>query len=163
MYQVLLKITEDIDKKDLLVLLKQVSSIVATHMKTKDTFQIDILPNVELKDCENIEPLGVHDDPETTFDAEIDAPKKEDDTIPSKVYRIIHEIVDYGGEINELTTLGSCLGMDSLDAIELVMKLEDEFQIEITDEEVNIAEITSQNSDRTVGDVISFVRKKIGY
>lgn len=43
------------------------------------------------------------------------------------------------------------LGADSLDVVELVMALEDEFDVEIADEEAeNIA---------TVGDAISFIKK----
>lgn len=44
------------------------------------------------------------------------------------------------------------LGADSLDVVELVMALEDEFSIEIPDEEVN--------SIKTVGDAVNYITKK---
>lgn len=44
------------------------------------------------------------------------------------------------------------LGADSLDVVELVMALEDEFSIEIPDEEVN--------SIKTVGDAVNYIVKK---
>ncbi len=42
---------------------------------------------------------------------------------------------------------------DSLDLVELVMALEEEFGIEITDEEIE--------SIKTVGDVVNHIRSKI--
>jgi acyl carrier protein len=56
-------------------------------------------------------------------------------------------------EVTEATTKGE-LGMDSMDEIELVMVLEDEFGIEIDD-----AEAESLN---TVGEMIAMVAKKKG-
>lgn len=44
------------------------------------------------------------------------------------------------------------LGADSLDVVELVMALEDEFAIEIPDDEVN--------SIKTVGDAVDYITKK---
>lgn len=49
-------------------------------------------------------------------------------------------------------TLFEDLGMDSLDRVELVMGLEDEFELEIQDEECA--------SWKTVGDVIKFIEAK---
>lgn len=46
------------------------------------------------------------------------------------------------------------LGADSLDVVELVMAFEDEFGIEIPDEEVG--EI------KTVGDAVNYISKKLG-
>lgn len=45
------------------------------------------------------------------------------------------------------------LGADSLDTVELVMALEEDFGIEISDEDAEKA--------KTVGDVISYIDKKI--
>lgn len=46
------------------------------------------------------------------------------------------------------------LGADSLDTVELIMKMEEEFGIEIPDEEAEKL--------RTVGDVVDYLREKIG-
>lgn len=45
------------------------------------------------------------------------------------------------------------LGADSLDIVELVMGLEDEFGLEISDEEAE--------NIRTVGDAIKFIQEKV--
>jgi len=45
------------------------------------------------------------------------------------------------------------LGADSLDATELIMELEDEFDIDITDDEADKV--------KTVGDIIELIRKKV--
>lgn len=47
--------------------------------------------------------------------------------------------------------LSEDLGADSIDAVELIMNIEDEFSIEVSDEE-------AQNI-KTVGDIVSFVEK----
>ena len=46
------------------------------------------------------------------------------------------------------------LGADSLDTVELVMALEEEFGIEIPDDDAEKA--------KTVGDVVEYINKKIG-
>jgi acyl carrier protein len=46
------------------------------------------------------------------------------------------------------------LGADSLDTVELVMRLEDKFKIEITDEDA-----TTMN---TVGDVLKYITRRMG-
>jgi acyl carrier protein len=50
------------------------------------------------------------------------------------------------------TSIKEDLGADSLDVVELVMELEDEFDIEISDEEVD--KIT------TVGDVVKYIESR---
>jgi len=47
--------------------------------------------------------------------------------------------------------LSEDLGADSIDAVELIMNVEDEFNIEVSDEQ-------AQNI-KTVGDVVAFVEK----
>ncbi len=48
------------------------------------------------------------------------------------------------------TDIAADLGADSLDVVELIMSIEDEFEIEIPDE--NIEDI------KTVGDVVNFIQ-----
>ena len=55
-------------------------------------------------------------------------------------------------EVVETASFTEDLGADSLDVVELVMAFEDEFQIEIPDDEVG--EI------KTVGDAVSYISKK---
>ncbi len=47
--------------------------------------------------------------------------------------------------------LAEDLGADSIDAVELIMNIEDEFSVEVSDEE-------AQNI-KTVGDIVKFVEK----
>lgn len=57
-------------------------------------------------------------------------------------------------EVVEAASFTEDLGADSLDVVELVMAFEDEFGIDIPDEEVG--EI------KTVGDAVSYISKKQG-
>ncbi len=56
--------------------------------------------------------------------------------------------------LTEATNLSDDLGMDSVDAVELNMALEDKFDIKISDEE--LAEL------KTIGDIIEVVNTKVG-
>src|SRR5690349_10498050 len=56
-------------------------------------------------------------------------------------------------EVTEAASFQEDLGADSLDVVELVMALEDEFGIDIPDEEVG--EI------KTVGDAVNYIEKKL--
>jgi acyl carrier protein len=56
-------------------------------------------------------------------------------------------------DITAETKIADDLGADSLDVVDLLMSIEDEFEIEIPDEEIdNIA---------TVGDLVSYIEKKM--
>ena len=57
-------------------------------------------------------------------------------------------------EVNEQASFVDDLGADSLDIVELVMAFEDEFEIDIPDEEVG--EI------KTVGNAVDYISKKKG-
>lgn len=57
-------------------------------------------------------------------------------------------------EVVESASFTEDLGADSLDVVELVMALEDEFGIDIPDDEVN--------NIKTVGDAVSYIQKKQG-
>lgn len=66
----------------------------------------------------------------------------------------LRELVD--GELGELThttALRDELGLNSLDAVDLVLELEDAFSIELPDEELTRFE--------TVGDVIEAVKSRL--
>jgi len=56
-------------------------------------------------------------------------------------------------DITETTDIADDLGADSLDVVELMMTIEEEFQIEVGDEDaINF---------RTVGDVAGYIESKI--
>ena len=57
------------------------------------------------------------------------------------------------GEVKLEASFRDDLGADSLDVVELVMELEDEFDMEISDEDAE--------KIATVGDAISYIEKKI--
>jgi acyl carrier protein len=66
-------------------------------------------------------------------------------------------VEELGVKAEEVTVAASFtedLGADSLDVVELVMAFEDEFGIEIPDEDVS--EI------KTIGDVVNYIQKKSG-
>jgi len=77
-----------------------------------------------------------------------------EDEIAEKVKKIIEEqlMVDES-EITEDATFIDDLGADSLDVVEMIMELEDEFGIEIPDEDAE--KIT------TVGEAIEYIRKLV--
>jgi acyl carrier protein len=56
-------------------------------------------------------------------------------------------------EVSETSSFTEDLGADSLDVVELVMAFEDEFGIDIPDDEVG--EI------KTVGDAVAYITKKL--
>ncbi len=71
-----------------------------------------------------------------------------------KICVVIAETVNCNiDEITKDTNLQDDLGLDSLDAVELNMSLEDKFEISITDEE--LAEL------KTVGDIVNVVNSKL--
>lgn len=76
-------------------------------------------------------------------------------SIEDKVIEIIMEQLDVTKEecIPEAAFIDD-LGADSLDIVELVMAMEENFAIEITDEELM--------KIRTIQDVIDFIKKKRG-
>jgi len=45
------------------------------------------------------------------------------------------------------------LGADSIDAVEVIMAIEDEFNIEITDEDMN--------NIKTIGDMVEYIEKNV--
>ncbi|MBI5420385.1 MAG: acyl carrier protein [Deltaproteobacteria bacterium] len=72
-------------------------------------------------------------------------------SVEKKVKEIVAE--QLGKDVNEVTTGASFiddLGADSLDIVELVMKMEEEFGIEIPDEEAE--------KIKTVNDVVEYIK-----
>lgn len=61
--------------------------------------------------------------------------------------------VDEEVEITPETSMMKDLDADSLDAVEIMMELEDEFEIEIPDEDAE--------SFKTIGDIVKYVESKI--
>ena len=51
------------------------------------------------------------------------------------------------------TKIGEDLGADSLDVVELLMAIEEEFDVEIPDEDIE--------SLKTIGDVVEYIQNKI--
>ncbi|MEG2073697.1 MAG: acyl carrier protein [Angelakisella sp.] len=70
-----------------------------------------------------------------------------------KVAAILAEQLDFNvDEITTATDLVDDLGADSLDLVDLVMSLEDEFDMEISDEDIE--------SIRTVGDIVKYLEDR---
>jgi len=72
-------------------------------------------------------------------------------SVEKKVKEIVAE--QLGKDVNDITTQASFiddLGADSLDIVELVMKMEEEFGIEIPDEEAE--------KIKTVNDVVEYIK-----
>ncbi len=71
------------------------------------------------------------------------------------IERIKEIICDYTGksniELTESSLIHSDLGLSSYDLVQLVCKIEDEFDVEVPDKYIN--------SLKTIGDVIKFIEK----
>ena len=74
--------------------------------------------------------------------------------IEEKVMQIVSEQLSVDkGEITHATSFVNDLNADSLDTVELVMELEDEFDLTIPDEEAEKL--------KTVGEAISYIKKHL--
>ena len=74
--------------------------------------------------------------------------------IEEKVIQIVSEQMSVDkGEIKRETSFVNDLGADSLDTVELVMELEDEFDLTIPDEEAEKL--------KTVGEAIDYIKKHV--
>ena len=71
-----------------------------------------------------------------------------------QVKKILCDQLDLEEEqVNEDSEVIDDLGADSLDIVDLVMTLEDEFDIEIPDDQVE--------KIKTVGDIVKFIEEKV--
>ena len=77
------------------------------------------------------------------------------DKLTTKVNTIIGDQlgVEDGSLVPEANLLDD-LGADSLDVVELVMALEEEFSIEVPDEDVE--------NIRTIGDIVQYIGTRVG-
>ena len=71
-----------------------------------------------------------------------------------KVKELIAEQLDVADKdgITEASSITDDLGADSLDVVDLVMALEDEFSVEIPEDEVE--------NIKTVGDIVKYIEDK---
>ncbi len=75
--------------------------------------------------------------------------------IEEKVFNIVSEQLSVEkGEIKRETSFVNDLNADSLDTVELVMELEDEFDMNIPDDEAEKLQ--------TVGQAIDYIRSSVG-
>ncbi len=71
-----------------------------------------------------------------------------------KVIRVLCDLFDVDeNEITNDTSLVDDLGADSMDSLEITMALEDEFDIEIPDEDAEEL--------RTVGEIVNYIESRI--
>lgn len=77
-----------------------------------------------------------------------------DSTIKDKVIKVVCEQLGVNEDkVSEETSFINDLGADSLDTVELVMELEDQFELNIPDEEAE--------KIKTVGDAINFINQHL--
>lgn len=84
----------------------------------------------------------------------IDTAIPQNNTIESRVKRIISMALDVDPDrVKDEARLLDDLGADSLDAVELIMAMEEEFGVEISDAEAEDV--------MTVGDVVTLLKMKV--
>lgn len=71
-----------------------------------------------------------------------------------KVIEILSEFTEFKSEdMNKDTKLIADLGLNSLDVVNVVVEFEDEFDIEIPDEDIRELQ--------TIGDIVEFIEEKV--
>lgn len=76
-------------------------------------------------------------------------------TTTEQVYEIIREQIGCKTALTPETRIVADLGIDSLDAIELTMELEEEFDIMIDDE------VFFGGTDKTIGELVAYIEKRV--
>ena len=75
-------------------------------------------------------------------------------TVREQVINLISEQLNVKlDEIKDSSELVGDLGADSLDAVEIVMEVEEAFEIEISDEDAD--------KFKTVGDIVNYITRRI--
>jgi acyl carrier protein len=74
-------------------------------------------------------------------------------SVLDKVKKIVAEQLEVGIDSLTLETTFEEIDADSLDIVELVMALEEEFDLEISDQEIE--------NIKTVGDVVKYIESKV--
>lgn len=70
-----------------------------------------------------------------------------------KIKTILADQLDVDVEtITMETDIGADLGADSLDVVELIMSIEDEFEVEVPDEKIE--------GIKTVGDIVNYIQNQ---
>ena len=104
------------------------------------------------KKCDAIETT---EEPETVTTPEVEVTATPDKSTFDRVVAVVREKVEYKKEITAESKFMDDIGCDSLDCVELVMALEDEFEIEIFDDEV------MNKENMTVGNAVEIIDRKI--
>ena len=77
------------------------------------------------------------------------------DSLQSKIFQIVSEQLSVqDGELHKESRFVEDLGADSLDIVELVMELEEEFKIEIPDQDVEKMQ-SLQDAMNYIGELVS--------
>ena len=66
-------------------------------------------------------------------------------TIEERIYGIIEEVAQCPIRRDETLPLSATSGMDSLDAVEAIMKIEDEFGIDLSDSALNMLSMSAHD------------------
>jgi acyl carrier protein len=75
-------------------------------------------------------------------------------TIRDELYRLIRDHTEWRGPVEDATPIFAGSSIDSLDKIELIMNIEDMFDLEIPDED-------ACENMRTIGDAVDYLCKKV--
>jgi acyl carrier protein len=76
------------------------------------------------------------------------------DNILDRVKKVVKEELNVQDEVSESASFTDDLGADSLDVVELVMAIEEEFGIDVPDEDTQ--------GLKTVRDVVDYIKSKQG-